>query len=157
MNEIKSVVNANYTELTTKNIATFGLTDNQTVNTTNETTIVLNQTINSIGSGFSLSSGKIVIGSGINYVKVSCNVIFNTFATNGLRRIMVYKGTTGGDTSVARSMAYYTQNFDSAISITPMLIPVSEGDTIYFTTRNAGNSTVYNSTAGDTYFTVEAV
>jgi hypothetical protein len=154
MNEIKNVVNQNYDEFLTKNAATFGITSNQSFTGTSEHQIVLNKTITQAGTELSLSNGSVVIGNGINYIKISGQGICNTYTTNGLRRIIVRDKNSN---IIARSMAYYDQDFNTNITISPVIYPVSSGDTITFSMTNAGATTLYNSGAMDTYFTIEAL
>lgn len=130
---------------------TLSLSSDQAVNQTGAVKIkVSSSTVT--GTGLSLSSNGIKIGSGIKYVEVSGAMQFKAYSGADLRRAMVYKNST----NVAQGNVRPTGTYESAI-IAPKLISVAENDVIYLYLNSDSNSqTIYGSTAA-TYLTVKVV
>ena len=141
-------------KLLSKNVIEVCLSANQNIPASTETKISIDTIINQVGNKliFDTTNNQITIGDGVDYILISGQGIFNSYTTDGLRRIYAKKNNT----SVVRSMQYYTQNFDGTIILTPTLVSVSEGDIISFYSNNAGVSSLY-STQSDTHFTIQAI
>ena len=65
------------------NIITVGLDDSITISTTGDNIIALNRVRTQIGSGFTVSNGKVYVGEGINYVLLSGTIYVNRSASAG--------------------------------------------------------------------------
>lgn len=164
MNEIKSVVNTNATaldNLTTqvnnKNILTIKLTSNYTIANTNTIETVTGWAIDEqVGTGFSLSNDKIVVGNGISKVKINytckCNSSANTTRT--------FTYLTHNDTSISQEGAFFSAtNQEELLSYTPRIISVSPGDTFGLSIYGYKNNGIYygSSTVMCTFITIEAI
>ena len=119
------------------------------------TNIIYNSVLASLGNKLSLntSTGVITIGSGINYVKVSCGCYIIMNSTGTYHRLVLLKnGTQYGKTSQTKGS--YSQAVYGTLCISNVLIPVTEGDTISAQTfcRLTGTYTV-----GEIYISVETV
>ena len=137
-----------------KDVIVCGINSNQSLTGTSDVKINMDTQRTRIGTHLTLdtTNKRITIGKDVHHVMVSGQVVCSAFTTNGLRRLNARKNGT----QFARSMVYYTQNFDGTINLTPRLVEVQEGDYIEFGMWNAGNTTVYANDV-DTYFVVEKV
>lgn len=178
LNEIKNVVNTNasalgdITTLTTsdktsvvnainevnnKNAMTIKLTSNYTIGNTNTMETVTGWAIaEQIGTGFSLSNDKIVVGNGISKVKINytckCNSSANTTRT--------FTYLTHNNTSISQEGAFFSAtNQEELLSYTPRIISVSPGDTFGLSIYGYKNNGIYygSSTVMCTYMTIEAI
>ena len=140
-------------ELLSKDIITAILLSNYTLTETNVYGIIPLTLKNKIGNKLSMdSSGGIVIGAGVDYVKVSSNISFNSVTASGAKWNTIYKGTqalypcptiASGRISIANSGG---------------LVPVTQGDVIYLETQGATGD-IIRGAAGNYYtcLTVEVI
>ena len=137
-----------------KDVIVCGINSNQSMTGTSDVKVNMDTQRIKIGSRLTLdtTNKRITIGKDVHHVMVSGQVVCSAVTSNGLRRLNARKNGT----QFARSMVYYTQNFDGTINLTPRLVEVQEGDYIDFGMWNAGNTTVYANDV-DTYFVVEKV
>lgn len=161
MNEIKSVVNDNYTELTNaindKNIICVGLSSNTNVSvgsTWTHYSIPINNTIVSIGSKLTLntSNHRVIVGNGVSNVKVS------TFAgIRGIVNAIEFNVRKNGTTIASTNFAVSNAGTFVPSSITNMVVSVSNGDYFDVTIRSAGTGTAV--VAGGTNYglTIEVI
>lgn len=156
MNEIKSVVNSNYTELldaiNDKNIICVGLSNNTNITVSATWThyqIPINNTIASVGSKLTLntSNKRIVVGDGVNYVKVS-----SIAGIRGIANGMEYNIRKNGTTIASTNFAVANANTFVPSAIANMVVPVSSGDYFDATIRSAGTGTAV--VAGGTNYTI---
>lgn len=161
MNEIKSVVNSNYTELldaiNDKNIICVGLSSNTNVSVGSTWThyqVPINNTIASIGSKLTLNTSdkRIVVGSGVNYVKVS-----SFAAIRGIVAGMEYNIRKNGTAIASTNFTITNASNFIPSALTNMVVPVSNGDYFDITIRSAGTGTAV--VAGGTNFdiTIEVI
>jgi hypothetical protein len=145
MNEIKSVVNSNYTELRNAiddiNIISVGLNGNKNISVSATWTyynIPLDTIKETLGTKLTLNTTtkRIIVGSGVNYVKIS------TFAAiRGIRNSGEYavrkNGSPIGVTNfqLPNTSAYFPN------TIAGLIVPVSSGDYFDVTLRSAGTGT----------------
>ena len=120
----------NYTEKqeiqTDNSIITVGLTADVQKTTQAYTAIPWNKIYAQKGSNITLSNNSITIGEGISYVKVSANIAYSNPAVQ-VPLLQVWKNGVSLYTSGVSATATW-QNLNDPI--TPVLIPVSQGDTI---------------------------
>lgn len=158
MNEIKSVVNANYTEHKDKidlisNCITATLSTTKTLSTTNYEKLPID-TDNTVGTLLTLDTvnNVVKIGAGITKVMVSANVLFSTGGTSSTRRgISIYKNSSQIIYNSTKGDTTYT-----GCSIAPYILDVQENDTIglYAINQGASGSVI---SATNTYLTVKVV
>jgi uncharacterized repeat protein (TIGR02543 family) len=137
-----------------------GLTANNVLGAVNTySKIPFNKSIISTSSRLTLSSNAICIGSNIQHIKVSGQVLVSPAATDGLRHVRIQKVSGGTTTSIAWSTLYLTGSRHLMHVLTPLIIAVKEGDLIQmvFYTGNASDSISSGSAANgyQTYLTVE--
>lgn len=136
-----------------KNIITAGITNNITISTAGNNNISLNNTIARVGDKLSLSNGKIVIGSGVNHVKVSGKGQMNIITGNGDgKNFYVDHNTTEIISSLNTLVRQYALNVSRGFG--DYLISVSQGDTISYRIYAGVGDTVNNY---GNYITVEVV
>ena len=178
MNEIKSVVNGNYNEvgnitnLTTtdktsvvnainevneKNILCVGLNANTNVSVSKTWThynININNLVASIGDKltFNSSTHRVIVGDGVNYVKVSCFV-----AIRGIANSIEYNVRKNGTTIASTNFVVPNAGTFVPSSIANMVVPVSNGDYFDITIRAAATGTAI--VAGGTNYglTIEVI
>lgn len=151
----KDNLNHNFKELDNavneKNIIT-GLLGSLTITTTSDsvtTDLPLSQ-YNKIGSKLSIENGKIKIGAGVNYVKVS--LTGTVYAEDGQTYQRLYISKNNGNNFAVSCR--HTPSWMYTMSIQPVLMAVTEGDLIF--------PKEFNRLAGTTiceniYMTVEVV
>lgn len=136
------------------NIITAGLNSDYVTTSTNAEKLTLNKEITKIGANLSLSSGSVVIGSGINYIKISSQVNL----ANGMQsgdRIMALIQKNDDNISVTNMIV---RGLFETMFFSPKLISVSEGDTISVYIRTLTRSgALIPSDSNFTYITVETV
>lgn len=145
-----------YEEVETKNIICCGLTEEYTRSASNPISVDLPlQVLNQIGSGFTIENGKIKIGAGINYVKISSNMQAQASSTGKRIAVQIFKRNSSVDQCVTSNMftcpatsIYYS------MAIGDVLIDVAEGDLIVFRPFLDGGVTIKTEY---TNITVEAV
>ena len=123
------------------------------------TKIPFDKVVLSTNSRLTLASNAIRIGSNIQHVKVSGQVLVSPGNTAGLRHIRIQKVSGGTTSSVAWVTVYVTASQHEMFPLTPVIVSVKEGDLlqVVFYTGNASDSISSGSTANgwQTYLTVE--
>lgn len=142
MNEIKSVVNSNYTELRNaiddKNIITIALTSNFSIPTANTIVQVTGWSVlNSIGNKLTLSNNKIVIGSGVSKVLVSYKA--DVRSSGSAANTNVYLTHNNGVIS-QEVVSFSATNQTHTAAYTPRLLNVNQNDTIYLSMYGPKNN-----------------
>ena len=139
-------------KLIEKNIITATISSNFTKTSSAYELLVLNDSV-SLGDKLTLTNtGKIKIGSGVSYVKVSAKVSFDSVATTALKWLTIFKNTTSTVISAnpcnlsARNMIYATS----------MLVAVQENDELLLEVNGATNDVIRGGIAY-TNITVEVV
>lgn len=148
-NTIKAYVD----EKTNINILTATLSDNYALqNTSSYEILPLTQYIK-IGNKLSVnSSGGIVIGAGINYIKVSSNVSYNTVASANAKWNTIFKNT-----SAIYPCPTYANN-RVTIGNNGGLISVTQGDVIYLKVQGSATDVIRGGVSNKyTCLTVEVV
>ncbi len=139
------------------NIITATLTSDKSITGTATTNDIALTQYSKLGDKLSVSSGSIVIGSGVTNVLVSGSVRITNDATSGSTayNCYIYKN----DEVVASSRMYGIGNGGTGACSTPSaLIPVSEGDVIKLSIWKASsNKCTVGSTGNATMLTVQAV
>lgn len=111
-------------------------------------------TTTAVGSGLSLnSSGGIVIGEGVNVVRISGQITVGA-QSNGLKYAAIWTSVNG--THLARSQANITTAAPQTLNFAPKLVSVSPGNVLTVRLYGAQGDVVYGGTM-QSYFTVEAV
>ena len=115
-----------------------------------------------IGTKLSVSSNQVRIGSGVNHIKLSATFGYN-YASAGMRYLRITKNfdTSSIDTtSIALQQKYENStNHVGTISITDVVVPVSEGDLIGMYVYGLNGDSVRYTTSGmiQTNMTIEVV
>lgn len=158
----KAETNALIADFCASNAITCRASNDVELTSSTGVTIPLTQ-YSKVGDGITLSDDKIVIGSGISYVRVSGKVTFQTISeTAGQRSGNIWKNT-----GVFAKGAFYCQDnggsvdyFTKEATIPSIIVPVTEGDTIYLSAQGTNGDKVDSKINTDTiltYITVEAV
>ena len=121
-------------------------------NTSDKPITLVNE--NSVGSKLTVSSGGIVIGSGVTKVLVSGKANFNTLTSSTTQRY--FKIKKGGTEILVARNASPNNTTGLAFTITPQLIDVQEGDVFTASVQGVAND-VLRSSAVWTYITIEVV
>lgn len=123
------------------------------------TKIPFDKVVLSTNSRLTLASNAIRIGSNIQHIKVSGQVLVSPGSTNGLRHIRIQKVSGSTTTSVSWNTLYFTASQHNLHTLTPIIVSVKEGDLLQmvFYTGNASDSISSGSAANgwQTYLTVE--
>ena len=153
------VIDGLLSPLREKNIITVTTTTEQklTENATREK-MILNAVYSKVGSKLSLDvkNNEIVIGEGVNTIKVSGQVLFSKASTGYTHDLRIFKT---GDVGIAVNMTNSILGGQYCVSpiITPVVIGgLKAGDVIYAKIVGAKDDTVAAS-APATYITVEVV
>lgn len=110
--------------------------------------------INSNSDRLTLSSGGILIGSGISKIKISGNVFGVSNDNSGY--LWCYITKTRGTTNTNESIAIdNTNTLFGSVSFSPKLINVQEGDLIRLFKEDGSTTSIRG--AGNTWLTVEVV
>ncbi len=142
--------------LLSNQITVTGADMNITTSADSQTNILnLNYNTAQLGNKLTLntSTNEITIGSGVNYVSVSCGCCIIMSSTGTYHALMVRKnGTRVG--AWAQTKGQYSPSTYGYTTLSNILIPVSEGDSISMATfcRAAGSYTV-----GGIYMSVKVV
>lgn len=178
MNEIKNVVNNNYSEvgdittLTTadkssvvnainelneKNIISVGLSANTNITvsaTWTHYSVNINKLTASLGTKLTLntSNHRVIVGNGVNNVKVSCYTLMRGIA-NGIEFNVRKNGTAIGTINVQPANTSIYENG----AFTDILVPVSSGDYFDFTIRSGGTGTITVAGGVSTGITFEVI
>lgn len=148
-NTIKAYVD----EKTSINILTATLSDNYALQNTGSYEILPLIQSTKIGNKLSVnSSGGIVIGAGINYIKVSSNVSYNTVASANAKWNTIFKNT-----SAIYPCPTYANN-RVTIGNSGGLISVTQGDVIYLKVQGSATDVIRGGASNRyTCLTVEVV
>lgn len=128
-----------------KNIIEVRLSENFTKTTNASEKIPFDKVFRKVGVGLSLVDGKVVIGKGIRYVKISGQISITNTSTASKLTIQLRKNTTG---TISENLMYSNQPYTQVHAI-PRLIDVKENDTIEMLVNSAigdilpANSNVY--------------
>lgn len=139
---------------------TISLTANTVLGDVNTyTKIPFDKAVLSTNSRLTLQSNAIRIGSNIQHIKVSGQVLVSPGSTDGLRHIRLQKVSGGTTTSVAWNTLYLAASRHTTHTLTPVIVSVKEGDLLQmvFYTGNASDSISSGSATNglQTYLTVE--
>lgn len=123
------------------------------------TKIPFDKAVLSTNSRLTLNSNSIRIGSNIQHIKVSGQVLVSPGSTSGLRHIRIQKVSGGTTTSIAWATLYVTASQHKLFVLTPVIASVKEGDLLnmVFYTGNSADSISSGSAANgyQTFLTVE--
>lgn len=151
-----------------RRVITTSPVSNFTIGATNTyTQIPFNNSVYSVlNTGFSISSGGILISGDINRVRISAQVLVESGNTSGLRhmRIQRVERTSSGGTSTA-SLAWthlsVAASSKTLFSFTPIIADVQNGDIIkiVFYTPDATDTSIAGSSANgwQSYLTIEEI
>lgn len=139
---------------------TMSLSANTTSSVTGAyTRIPLNKNVLSTSGRLTMESNSIRIGSNIQYVKVSGQMLLKCGSTSNNRHARIQKVSGSTTTSVAWSCVYGTASSNTAYPFTPIILSVKEGDLInvVYYTSDASDYIASGSAANgwQTYLTVE--
>lgn len=156
MNEIKSVVNENYTEflnaINDKNIISASITSNYTLTSTNSYIKLPLNTSLSAGTRLTLDSTNhnVVVGAGVSKVKISAKVSFNSVSASGVKWLSIFKNSetpiANPRTITARDMIYSTDT----------IVEVQQNDNISIQIIG-NNGDVIRNGIGYTNITIEVI
>lgn len=104
-----------------------------------------------VGNKLSLENGKIVIGSGVNHIKVSANVYYFANVTTGRKGLYCTKNTSTAIQSSQKIEEPYC-----SFGFAEGYISVQEGDTIGLSSRGTANDEIYCGESS-TWITVEVI
>lgn len=156
MNHIEDGIYQNSVEinnLKNRNIISVGITSNITLGSTGENTITLDRIRNQIGTGFTISNGKVYVGDGITKV-LACGSVYTNRSANAATACNVYIKKNGVAALNSINSVPSGQRNETK-SIEPQLIDVESGD--YFELGLYGYSGDVISSAAGTCMTIEAV
>lgn len=123
------------------------------------TKIPFNRSILSTNDRLTLSSNAIRIGSNIQHIKVSGQVLVGPGSTDGLRHVRIQKISGSTTTSVVWNTLYFTGSRHLIQVLTPIIVSVKEGDLLQmvFYTGDANDSIISGGATNgyQTYLTVE--
>ena len=141
-----------------KNIITIGLNADTTTTSTaayQNIDISLTKEMAKTGTKLSLSSGKVLIGEGVSHVLVSGKI--QTQGDSSTYGLSIRKNTNSGVSDAYETTPGTAWN---QIAVSPILIPVAQGDTIKMTIYHNSSGTTKNIKAYNgygTYLTVEVI
>lgn len=112
-----------------------------------------------IGNKLSFTSNGIKIGAGVNYIKVSAILSYNSIQGDEMRYIRILKNSYTNNNTLAWACTYMAQGNPQTIVIPPMLASVNEGDIIYlfYHTANSNDVISGNPYGHRTSLTIETV
>lgn len=123
------------------------------------TKLPFNTTVLSTNDRLTLVDSSVRIGSNIQYVKVSGQMLLSPSGTNGLRHVRIQKVSGGTTTSIAWVTIYAEASQHTLFYLAPLIVSVKEGDMLHmvFYTGNPEDSISSGSSANgrQTYLTVE--
>lgn len=143
-----------------KSAITIAISANTTLSAQNTyTKIPLNTTACKMGTKLSLSSNSVLVGPGVDYVKVNLQALWKAGTTAGNRHMRIQKLSNGTTSSSGWTCVYATTNGNTLFTIAPVIVPVKEGDLI-FGVYYTGDTTDYlaagsSANGWQTYLTVE--
>lgn len=140
----------------TPNYLQASMTSDQTLSTVNTNiTLNLNSVTRSAGNKLSLNTTnhRVIIGAGVNYVRVSGQMYVYTVGTNGGKNIYIYKN----DSIIDRGLANMTNNYNT-VMVPPTIIPVAQNDYITLRAQSQnGTTTVISRESYTTFLLVEVI
>ena len=141
---------------------TIGISTGGTVGATGAyTKVPLSLTVSSSSDRLTFVDNSIRIGEGIDYVKVSGQLLLKCGSTDGNRHARIQKVSGNTTTNHAWVCVYGTATYNVPYTLPSTLIPVKEGDYIRlaYYTSDSSDSIAGGSTANgwQTYLTVEEV
>ena len=140
----------------TPNYLQASMTSDQTLSTANTNiTLNLNSVTRSAGSKLTLNTTthRIIIGAGVNYVRVSGQIYIATLGTASGKNVYLYQN----ETIRCRGIANLTTSYNTIV-LPPCILPVAEND--YFTMRalsQSGTTTVVSRESYTTFLLVEVI
>jgi len=143
-----------------KNIITMQLTGTQSFG--NAYTRLNLSARTTIGTKLSVSSNQVLIGDGINYIRVSATFGYN-YASAGMRYLRITKNYNASNldgTTIALQQKYENNtNHVGTLAITDIVIPVNEGDLIGMYVYGLSGDSVRYTTSGmiQTNMTIEVI
>lgn len=149
-----------YTNVLDKAAMTIALTENTVLGAVSTySRIPFNKSVLSTSGRLTLSNNSIRIGSGIQHIKVSGQVLVSPGSINGLRHIRIQKVSDGTTSSIAWNTIKVAASTHTIFVQTPIIVSVKEGDLLnmVFYTGDASDS-ISSGTATNglqTYLTVE--
>ena len=144
-------------QVNNKNIITAGASSSVTVTTTGETKIPITTAVVKVGSAFTISNNKVVVGSGVNHVLVSAQIYCNLAANRGEPfNFFVRKNGTNVTGQVNGGYAS-TSTRNACLSLPPKLIAVTEGDYFEYYSYNYVDDVIRSDATSNTYLTIEAI
>lgn len=150
---VKAINSVN--ERTTTNIMTIGLTANKSLPISTAWSylqLLCDSVKTTIGDKLTFENNAIKIGAGVKYVRVSANAMLN--GVTGDKVIMITKNSTIISQGYSRLA---TANHYGVISLTSIIIPVTEGDLIMLKYGSSVTGTLVIAGGVYTYLTVEAI
>ena len=120
------------------------------------TKITLDSSV-STGNNLTLSNGGILIGTGVNYIKVSGVLRLSSVGSRGDKQLRIY--TDNDNTVLGWANLYMDSGEPCSIVIPPTLVSVSAGETIYlyYSTNESTDTIGGNGRGNSTSLTVEVV
>lgn len=140
----------------TPNFLQASMTSDQTLSTANtDITLNLNSVTRSAGSKLTLNTTthRIIIGAGVNYVRVSGQMYIATLGTASGKNVYLYQN----ESIRCRGIANLTTSYNTIV-LPPCILPVAEND--YFTLRalsQSGTTTVVSRESYTTFLLVEVI
>lgn len=136
-----------------KNIATVIGSSDYTLTTTDVSELPMKASV-TLGSKLSVSNGQVIIGAGVNYVKIEGSIYAHSgFVENDLVHCNILKNTSTIYTAMKR-----IKNSYETIAGSGKIISVAEGDVIKLCVRNQTEARgMVSGTGNSTYMTVEVV
>lgn len=140
----------------TPNFLQAAMTSDQTLSTANTNiTLNLNSVTRSAGNKLSLNTTnhRVIIGAGVNYVRVSGQIYISTLGTASGKNVYLYQN----DTIKCRGIANLTTSYNTIV-LPPCILPVVEND--YFILRaqsQSGTTTVISRESYTTFLLVEVI
>lgn len=140
----------------TPNFLQASMTSDQTLSTAGTNIeLNLNSVTRSAGNKLTLNttSHRVIVGAGVNYVRVSGQIYVATVGSNGTKNAYIYQN----DAIRSRGLANLTTNYNTIV-VPPCILPVVEND--YFILRaqsQNGTTTVISRESYSTFLLVEVV
>lgn len=137
------------------NIMTISLSENVTnkISTAwSYSKLMCNKVQTNLGNKLTFENGAVKIGEGVKHVKVSSNTMFNGIATHLITNIT----HNGSNVSAGYYRATGTAHF-GIVALTPIILEVAEGDTIYLTYGAGATGDLTIAGGNCTYLTVEVL
>ena len=140
----------------TPNYLQASMTSDQTLSTAGTNlTLNLNNVTRSAGNKLTLNttSHRVIVGAGVNYVRVSGQIYVSTVGTAGGKNVYLYQN----DTIKCRGIANLSTSYNTIV-LPPCILPVVEND--YFILRaqsQNGTTTVVSRESYTTFLLVEVI